>query len=116
MLKHFRIKVLLSCQDPSKLKLDRSKQEIRARVDNRVVDVVSLQDPVGALGVSRETGQGALQDVVGRAHKPTQGLCPGRRLLSLPRSTLTHGPACRHKLLAGQGPGKVHKLLSHTLC
>ena len=73
---HFWVKMLLSCQDPSKLKLDRSKQEIlgnfvnwkmhlqnnassmlkkmkchRARVDHRVVVIVSLQDPVGALGV-----------------------------------------------------------------
>merc|ERR1719384_3081601 len=54
VLQHFRVEVLLSCQDPSKLKLDRSKQEIRARVDDRVVVVVSLQDPVRALRVSRE--------------------------------------------------------------
>merc|ERR1719325_51299 len=54
MLKHFWIQVFLSRKDPSKLKLYSSKEEVRARVNNRVVVVVSLQNPVGALGVSRE--------------------------------------------------------------
>merc|ERR1712210_262341 len=72
----------------------------------------SSRSPQGFQG----TGQEALQDVRDRGHKPSQGLCPGFRLTSLPRSALTHGPACRHKLQAGQDRGTVHKLLSHTVC
>merc|ERR1719210_589213 len=105
MLKHFWVQVFFSSKDPSKLKLYSSKEEVRARVNNRVVMVVSLQNPVGALEGIQDQG-----------HRLTRGSCQGRRLPSSPRSTPRHGPACHHRLQAGLDQGRGRTLPSHILC